>query len=340
MRLPDKILFHKIAPRQVRYLSPLDYRKAEGLASVALAQMERDFVVGPPITVHLPNPELMAGVWSMARECLAAGRGRRALGEIVAAAVSRLNTCPYCFDIHSAMLHSFASPDAPEARAVADWAAQTLTPEAEVLRSPPFSADEVPQMVGAALCFHYLNRMTNVFLDPSPFLVGGRGWVKNSVIRLAGNYLRSRLTNQIVEPGQFLTRTVAVSLPPEFDWAAANPQVAGGVGRFISAAEQAGLESVGPLVRECVVENIQAWRGETPPLGREWLEKATAALEERDRPAGRLALMTALASWRVGERLVADFQSRQPSDRDLVNLTSWASYIAVRRIAAWTGGAV
>jgi AhpD family alkylhydroperoxidase len=336
VRLFDKILFHKIAPRQVRYLSPLDYRKAEGLAGAALEQMERDFVVGPPITVHLPNPDLMAGVWSMARECLAAGRGRRAMGEVVAAAVSRLNACPYCLDMHSSMLHSFGSRGGTEAHAITNWAAATLTPGAQVLARPPFAPDDAPHMIGAALCFHYLNRMVNVFLDPSPFWVSGDGRMKDFVTRLAGNFLRPRLANQIVEPGKFLNDAAETSLPDEFAWAVSNPQIAGGFLRFISAAEQAGLESVDPHVREWVVEHVEGWRGEARGPGRTWVENAVASLDDRQRPAGRLALVTALTSWQVDERLVADFRSGQSSDRDLINLTSWASYIAVRRIASWT----
>ena len=335
MRLVDKFLFYNIAPRQVRYLSPLDYGKAEGLAGAAIDQMERDFVVGPPITVHLPNPELMIGVWSLARECLAAGRERRAFGEVVAAAVSRLNTCPYCLDIHTSMLHSHGAPGVTEANAVAGWAAATLTPGAQVLANPPFPPAEAPPMVGAAVCFHYLNRMTNVFLDPSPFLIGGDGWIKAQVVKMAGKLLRPRLASQTVVPGQFLNDAPEVSLPPEFAWAAPNPQIAGAVLRFVSAAEQAGSESIDRPVRECVLEYVQAWRGETPGLGREWVEKAIATLDEHQRPAGRLALITALASYQVDERLVTDFRSHKPSDRDLINLTSWASYIAARRIASW-----
>jgi AhpD family alkylhydroperoxidase len=339
----EKIAFYKIAPGQVRYLSSLDYGKAEGLAGAAIEQMERDFVVGPPITVHLPNPELMAGVWSMARECLAAGRGQRARGEVVAAAIARLNQCPYCLDIHTSMLHSHGSPGPVDAGDVASWAAATLTPGAEVLGRPPFSPGEAPLMVGTAVCFHYLNRMVNVFLHPSPFLIGGDGWIKDSVRRMAGNLLRPRLASQLVAPGVFLSDVSEVALPAEFAWASSNPQIAGGFLRFIETAEQAGIESVDPAVRECVLERVQSWRGETPGLGRDWVEKAVAALDERKRAAGRLALTTALASWQVDERMVAEFRLRQSiglqksSDRDLINLTSWASYVAARRIASWTG---
>jgi hypothetical protein len=78
LELLDKFLFETVAPRQVRYLKPPDYARAGGLARAALDQMERDFVIGPPVTVHISNPELMTGMWSAARECLAAGQSHRA----------------------------------------------------------------------------------------------------------------------------------------------------------------------------------------------------------------------------------------------------------------------
>ncbi len=338
MRLLDNILFHRIAPLQVRYLEPLNYRRAYGLARAALGQMERDFVVGPPVTVHLSNPQLMTGVWSAARECLAAGRGRRSLGEVVAAAVSRLNTCPYCLDIHSSMLHSHGFPDETEAAPIRDWGAATLRPGSEILAIPPFAAHELPLMAGTALCFHYLNRMANVFLEGSPLLVSGDGWMKDVVTRVSGRVLRGRLANQIIVPGDFLNAAPDVPLPAEFAWAAPDPHIAGGFLRLIAAAGEAGIESVDARVRETIEEHVGRWRGETPELGRAWLEEAVARLGPDLRPAARLALMTARASWQVDEGLVSDFRSHQPLDRDLINLTSWASCVAMRRIASWISG--
>jgi AhpD family alkylhydroperoxidase len=337
LQLLDKLLFYKIAPRQVRYLRPLDYGRAEGLAAATIEQMEQDFVVGPPITVHLCNPELMAGVWSMARECLAAGQKRRALGEVVASAVSRLNTCTYCDDIHSSMLYSFRLPsfEATETQALADWAGATLSPGSELLATPPFPTEEVPQFYGAAVCFHYLNRMVNVFLDPSPFLISGNGWLKKSAIGIAGKTLRPRLRNQILDPGRFLNEVPAIPLPGDFAWAAPNPLISGGILRFISAAQQAGIESVEPQVRACVLNHMERWQGEAPGLSRQWVEQAVAPLDDDHRPAARLALLTARAAWQVDEQVVADFRRRQSSDRDFINLTSWASYVATRRIASW-----
>jgi AhpD family alkylhydroperoxidase len=307
--------------------------------------MEADFLVGPPLTVHLPNPELLAGVWSMCRECLAAGRVSRTMGDVVAGMVSRLNACPYCFSIHTSMLHSFGAPELAEAllreggiadaetHGIADWAAATLTPGASILKSPPFTKEQAPQIIGTALCFHYLNRIVNVFLDPLP--MSGIGWLKGPMSWMSGKILQPRLSSQRVAPGRFLTEAPDTELPDDFKWAAGEPNIAGGARRFIASAEDAGRESVHQLVRDCVLSRIRTWNGETPGLGRAWLEEAVAPLEDKLRPAARLALLTALAAYQVDEGIIASFRAVQPSDRDLINLTSWASYSAVRRIASW-----
>ena len=149
--------------------------------------------------------------------------------------------------------------------------------------------------------------------------------MKKGAIRLSGRVLRSRLVNQQVAPGRFLTSVSETALPPEFAWTAPNAHITGGILRFISAVEQAAEESVAPRVREYVAGQVGEWRGEVRSPNARWLDDSVARLEDQDRPAARLALATALASWRVDERLVADFRMRQPSDRDLINLTSWAS---------------
>jgi AhpD family alkylhydroperoxidase len=345
LRLLDRILYFKVAPRQIRYLKSIDYAHTAGLARDVMEQMDADFVVGPPLTVHLPNPELLAGVWSLCRECLAAGHGTRQVGDLVAGVISRLNSCPYCFVIHTSMLHSFDAPELAEAlqqgrevanvemQRVANWAAATLNPDAAILRTPPFPRAAAPLVIGTAICFHYLNRMVNVFLDPLP--LSGAGWIGGPISRMSGRIMRARLSQQQVVPGRFLNEAPDVPLPNGFHWAEPDRNISAGVRRFVAAAEEAGRESVDPRVRERVRETIVAWRGENPGIGRGWVEKEVAQLDEGRRPAARLALLTAMASYQVDEGIVEPFRRQYPRDRDLINLTSWASYTAVCRIASW-----
>jgi AhpD family alkylhydroperoxidase len=345
LRLLDNILYYQVAPGQIRYLTSIDYGVATGLARDVMVQMESDFLVGPPLTVHLPNPPLMAGVWSLCRECLAAGRIPRPMGDLIAGVVSRANTCPYCFGIHTAMLHSFGvSEDAevlqnnhtfidPAKQSMAEWAAATLTPGSEVLQRAPFTREQAPQVIGTALAFHYLNRIVNVFLDPIP--LSDVSWLRSSFSWMSGRMMRARLSAQRLEPGSFLNPEPDISLPSQFAWAAADVNIAGAVRRFAAAAEKAGTESVDPRIRECVLAHVQSWNGESLGISRAWIEPVVSSLNEDLRPAARLALLTALASYQVDESIVQDFQAHQPGDRYLINLTSWASYITVCRIAGW-----
>jgi AhpD family alkylhydroperoxidase len=78
-------------------------------------QMQTDFLPVPPLTLHSPVPQLMAGAWSIIRETLYTGQVDRALKEAVAATVSKTNACPYCVDVHTSMLHATAEHDAADA---------------------------------------------------------------------------------------------------------------------------------------------------------------------------------------------------------------------------------
>ncbi|NUP84002.1 MAG: carboxymuconolactone decarboxylase family protein, partial [Nonomuraea sp.] len=58
-------------------------------------------------------------------------------------------------------------------------------------------------------------------------------------------------------------------------------------------------------------------------------------LPPAERPAARLALLTALASHQVDRRAVEEFAATAPGDAALVEVTAWASLSAARRVGAW-----
>jgi AhpD family alkylhydroperoxidase len=147
-------------------------------------QIRRDFGAVPdPFRLHSASPRLLGGVWAVCRETLVAGRGPRHLRELVATVVSQINSCPYCVDAHTTMLHAdgrgalagsllggAASEGLDdEARTFAAWAAATRSPGAAVLADPPFDAELAPEFIGTAVAFHYINRMVTVLASPSPF---------------------------------------------------------------------------------------------------------------------------------------------------------------------------
>jgi hypothetical protein len=60
-----------------------------------------------------------------------------------------------------------------------------------------------------------------------------------------------------------------------------------------------------------------------------------SGLPEPHRAAGRLALLTALASYQVDKPIIEAFRRDRPDDATLIELTSWASLMAARRVGAW-----
>lgn len=326
-------------------------RDARGLVAIVFDQMRREFQLVPPISIHAAVPELLAGVWSMIRESMVAGHISRAEREAIPAAVSHINECPFCVDVHSSMLHGGSEHEVaramlagqvdqlPDSRIgnISRWALATRSPGAEILRTPPFSMEEAPELIGTGVAFHYINRMVNVFMDESPFTVLPKWlrWTKGLMPRVAGKAIAKRVLGVSVTPGKSLDLLPDAELPPEFSWAESNPAVAGAWARLSAVAEQAGAEVLSDEVRDLVREHVETWNGDDPGMSRRWVEDAVAGLREPDQAAARLTLLTALASYQVDQQVIHEFRQHYPSDAQLITATAWASFTAARRISSW-----
>ncbi|MBM7774517.1 AhpD family alkylhydroperoxidase [Actinokineospora baliensis] len=312
---------------QVRYVTPVPPARARGVVAEVYAGLERDFgMLAPPIALHSPAPEAMAAGWAMLRETLVApGRVDRAVKEAVAMAVSQANTCPYCVDVHVSSLgaHSSLNPTAEEhaaLRTAVDWARSTG-------RADPPPQGWAPEMVGTAVTFHYLNRMVNLFLPESPVPTGLPPSARTTALRLLGLFTLSG-GRAGPAPADLLP---AADLPSDLAWARGNTAVATAFARAAAAIDAAGQRSVPASARELVCARLSDWRGEPPGLSRAWAHDAVASLPEEDRAAGRLALLTALASYQVADADIEQLRATGADDRALVELAAWASLSAARR---------
>jgi len=326
---------------QIRYVSPVMPGTASGLVAGVYAQAERDFgMVAPPLALHSPAPSALAASWAMLRETLlVTGQADRVDKEVVAATVSAANTCPYCVAVHTAAAQDLIPGlDAagiaagnlvdPRLKEIAGWARSSGLP-GSVQSTPPGSFAE---LAGVAVTFHYLNRMVTVFLPDSPLppmtpkAVGG--WVMGM--------LASAMTSGSPVPGAALDMLPDAQLPEEFSWAAGDSRIAAALAGAVAAIEDAVVEVVTPPVRELVAGRLRGWDGR--PLGpsRAWADEAVAGLDEADQPAGRLAILTALAPSQVGKADVNDFRSAaNAGDEAVVSLTAWASMAAARTVGSW-----
>ncbi len=332
----------------IRYFKPPPSVSAESLSGKVLASVRREFGAEvEPFTLHLPVPELLAGAWMACRETLIAGGGRRDAKEAVAATVSAINRCPYCIDAHSIMVLGASGSDLSKAffegkpelvqdpvlRSACLWASATRSPGSPLLANPPFAPAEAPAFIGTAVFFHYINRMVTVLLGNSP-LPFTEGFPKSVSMRLAAWFFGGsiRLDKKI---GASLELLPEAALPDDLAWAKPSPQVAAAFAAFAGEIEKAGEMAVPSRARNAVRNAVDAWNGNDPDVDSAWIEQALSGLDEKERTAGKLALLTALAPYRITSDIVSAYSACFPGDDALLSALAWGSFTAARKTGTW-----
>ncbi|NTV05629.1 MAG: alkylhydroperoxidase [Chlorobiaceae bacterium] len=332
----------------IRYFQSLPRASAESLSGKVLAQVRKEFGAEvEPFTLHLPVPELLAGVWMACRETLLAGSGRRDAKEVVAASVSAINRCPFCVDAHSIMLLESSGNDYsdlitggktkliddPFLRETAAWASATRTPGSPLLQKPPFTPKEAPAFIGTAVLFHYITRMVTILLGPSP-LPFTSGFPKKVSMQMAAWFFGGAIRRPKV-PGASLEMLPEAPLPDDLFWAQPSQPIAGAFARFAQAVERSGALALSAEVRRTVSDAVGKWNGNDPGMDNEWCEEAISPLGVEDKTAGKLALLTAFAPYRVDESTVNAFSTSFPGDDRLLSALAWSSFTAAKKIGSW-----
>lgn len=330
----------RIGPRHIRHLRPVSRDAAAGLVDRVYERIEAEFgMLAPPLALHAAAPEVLAGFWLIVRETLLVeGRVTRAAKEAVASAVSLANQCPYCLEVHGATLiglrrdadaHAIVADRVdgvadPRLRALVGWARASGL--GNVAGRRPFSAEQAAELVGVACAFHYINRMVNVFLTKSPLPALG-------LVRRSAAHIMRGLASERPEPGLSLDLLPDAILPADLSWASGQPILSTAWAKAARAIDAAGERSVPATVRDLVRAKLAGQHTAPPDMDvRSWLETAVADLPETQRPAARLALLVAFASYRATPHYLDAVRGQGNDDRALIELTSWASFAAARQI--------
>jgi hypothetical protein len=142
-------------------------------------------------------------------------------------------------------------------------------------------------------------------------------------------------------PGDSAPLLPAAALPTDLSWAAGNPHIADAFARAAAGFDAGHHRAVPEAVRKLVHSRLASPDLDGPGLSaRSWLDDAVAGLPAPDRPTGRLAMLTMSAAYRVTPDLLDDVRRRQSGDDALIELTSWVSMMAARRIGARLGARI
>lgn len=325
------------SPARIRHVTPVRAARAGDRVGRIHADIEREFgMLAPPVVLHSPAPDPLAACWVMLRETLVAtGTVDRSTKEAVATAVSVENSCPYCAEVHGLTRRHLTRGSEPGggigARSRTD---PVMRAASEWIRTgggkAPFDAGQLPEVLGVAVTFHYLNRMVNVFLDDSPLPSAVPQALRRGAAGMLGRFLATSARRHC-PPGGSLDLLPSAPLPRDFSWAAGVPSIADAFARASAALDTAGERTVPAAARELVSAELDRWDGRPTGPSRGWVHDAVAGLPPGDRPAARLALLTAMASYQVDEAVIEEFRRLRPDDASLIELTSWAAFAAARR---------
>ncbi|MER5643730.1 carboxymuconolactone decarboxylase family protein [Streptosporangium sp. NPDC002524] len=193
----------------------------------------------------------------------------------------------------------------------------------------PFPAEHTAEYVGTALTFHFVNRVASSLLTDS--MLPGRLQDSRLVRNLGGRVL-ARTVRRRFPAGESLPLLAGPVTTPEPAWAGGTP-----VGTAFAALREAagtGRALLGERARATVLEAVRGWDGEHPAMGGGWLDGPLAGLPGADRPGARLALLAALAPYRVTDADVAAWRVTHPDDADLVRLLAYGAITAVEGVEA------
>ncbi|MFJ9038237.1 carboxymuconolactone decarboxylase family protein [Streptomyces sp. NPDC102406] len=316
-----------------RYTRPPSPKTATGTAAAVYAQTATDFGIPHPTTLVVLGsaPELLAPAWALLRESLIAGSGSRADRELIAAGASLANRCPFCVDAHAVLLHANGdhalgeavararSPRGERAARLLEWGRATRVPGSPELTPPPFARTALASHFGTALTFHFINRIVSALCGENLLPAGAQRL--RAVRSLAGRSL-SRAVRAPHRPGASLA--LLGSTGPGPLWAAGTS-----VGPAYDALRTAATTGAGLLDDAdlgLVQSTVARWDGSHPAPS--WPELPDRA----DRPGARLALLAALAPYRITDEDVAAWRVPPFTDHCLVRLIAYGAFAAVDRI--------
>lgn len=334
---------------QFKYLNNLTFKYTTGLTRAVLDQMKRDFTLAEPFTISYPSEQQFVYRWMLNREAYLVNTNvTRVLKDAVAYGVSLANQCPFCAEGHEMMIA--ASGHRQEAKLIqdaseqhkgkifqiADWAKQANNSGNDLVKSPPFSVQEAPELIGTLYCFNVTNRLVNLFLGDSPVPVSKDQKLLWSVMYfVATRFMMKPFVTRKIESGKSLS---LISLPAHenvHSWTQEVPAISTAFGAVLDDLNRIEKKLIPAAIAESINHILQNWNGKPQPPGRQWLNEQMEGTDPAQQPLYKLALLVMFASYSVTEEDITAFRKLYPEDQSLVDLCYWAANKVSIRLLDW-----
>lgn len=335
----------------VKYINIFGLKDSEGEIKKINLQINRDFGLVGPLTLSTPSLRIHAIRWATARESFVVESNiKRVTKEIVAAGIAQINKCPYCEDVHGTSISSTGDNETSKAiangtweslkdertKAIIEWSLNTRNPTAKIIKNPPFSIDEAPEIIGTALVFHSTNRLVSLFLEESPlpsFL--STKLMKKTALKIASKTLFKSMVMKKASAGESLQFIQDYKIPKSVERSNAVPSFS----KVLIAEEILLNEIEKEIIPQKIValfkEKVNNWEGEEMPLGRGWLSELTNGLNKDEIPIANLIFLSAFSPHTIIKNDINKFRKINPTDKDLVEICFWSIQILTNKISDW-----
>ncbi|RMG33997.1 MAG: hypothetical protein D6732_11055 [Methanobacteriota archaeon] len=347
--IESKMLEHNA--RAVKYVKVRAFKEVHGALKAINEQINRDFGLSGPLALSIPSHRVHAVRWAMAREAFVVETHvKRVSKEIVAAAIAQINQCPYCEEVHGTSISSSGDRQTAKAiargnwqwlgdektKAILEWSLNTRNPTAEIIRNPPFSFQEAPEIIGTALVFHSTNRLVSIFLEDSPlprFLA--KSWAKKLALFIASKTLFRSMVTKKASAGDALKFIEKYPAPKNLSWAQSIPPYVQALAAQEVLLTKIEAQVIPDRTAQLFKDFVNRWQGEDMPLGRAWLSELLSGLDEIETPAATLIFLAALAPYAITENDISNFRKINPTDKALIEVCFWAVETVTKRISEW-----
>jgi len=344
-------LFDHLSVQTMRFVGAVPTRQAQGLTRQVYDMIREDFFKNGSLTSRSKVPELMAAIWTAGREAmLVEDQVDRTTKDAISAVLSQANDCPYCEDMLVSLVHAGGERDAAqdifrrnglaaadaELRRRLEWVRAIATPGVTGIPPTPFTAEQLPEVLGTLMGMSDINRFSHVVMEESPLDAPfGLQRIKAAALRFFGNELEATRRTRL-EPGRSLNLLPPAPLPPDMTWAELNPRVTDALARWTAAVARETGAVISPEVRRTVRRSLASWQGDQAPISRAWVEPEVRGLGKSDQAIARLAIVLARAPYQVDEKMAQTVRDGCGDEERFIRVLAWASFVGARRFIELT----
>ena len=324
---------------KIKYIKYISLKKANPRIKAIYKQIKRDFgILAEPFTLHSAIPDLLATVWAVTREiCLINKNVPRPYIETISTAISYNNSCKYCIDAHTIMLLTLKNKSVSEAiktgnleqikdtklQQICRWVLANNDFNTNIIKCPPFTLDEAPEIVGTAFVFNYINRVVEIFLKKSP--VSEKQFGKSLLLKIA-TFIFSKSVKTKKKAGeslQFINQEVTDD--PDFKWAKPNKIILKTLSALKATCNIEVDKYISSQTKQKIIEIAKTNNRDNVQLSSNWTNRFKKDFSKEEFSLAKLMLLTMFAPYQITEKNISDLQTNNISDEAILAVTSFAS---------------